>query len=185
MHQNNIKKYTECLNDLMDYFIVADIQNISAFQRANALPNNLMMALTTTELGDSACLQGVIAPICGISNFPYTIYFNHSKTSVFSSSMNSDIQHQQDGYIVQVISQRLHLLTMPLLQNWSKHLDIMTSRPHMDIENGWYRLSVVCGETQQPTGWEPTIEFLLEKELNEPAFTADIHYTFEVDSRNY
>lgn len=184
----NINKYTECLNDLMDYFILADVQRLSQFSSENALSDDLMTEFTTNDSGEKAVESGVIIPMRGIENYPYTVYFNESSDSVFSAQ-NSDLQHRKGGYLIEVTSSRLHLLTMPLLRAWSKSVGFIESgtpgKPFFDLENGWYAVEILCGETQQESGWEPTIEFLFEPRETKPVYGANVDYSFHISAREY
>lgn len=185
MTQAGSKKYIECLNDLMDYFILADIQRLSRFVADYSLSDDLITEFTTTDYGDLAVNQGVMIPLRGIENFPYTVYFNQSSKSAFSA-LESDVQHRKAGYVLEVTGSRLYLLTMPLLRHWSKNVEfIQANRPYFDLENGWYSVEILCGETVQDSGWEPTIEFLLERKESKPDYHADFTYPFTVTSREY
>lgn len=185
VHNEATRKYIECLNDLMDYFILADIDLLSSFVDEHQLSDDLIAEFTTTDYGDAVVDQGVILPIRGIENFPYTVYFNASPESVFST-LECDIQHRKSGYFMEVTASRLYLLTMPLLRGWSEKRDfIRSNRPSFDIENGYYAVEVVCGETLQDSGWEPTIEFLFDKRALRPKSVADISYSFDITSREY
>lgn len=179
------KKYTECLNDLVDYFIVGDIDNITRFKAKHLLSDDLCHEFTNISFVNDPVETGVILPMRGIKNFPYTVYFNTQKTSIFSS-LESDIQHQQKGYVLEVVSGRVYLLTMPILKAWSKNTDLIRrSKPYLDIKNGWYGVEVVCGETLQDTGWEPTIEYTFQRYDTRPNYEAKDNYAFEIISREY
>ncbi|WP_086930068.1 hypothetical protein [Agarilytica rhodophyticola] len=78
-----MKIYNECLNDLMDYFILADIYHLSEFAETNELSDNLMCEFTSNQSGDKAVNEGIILPICGIENYPYIVCFNMSAPSIF------------------------------------------------------------------------------------------------------
>lgn len=185
MNKEVTRKYIECLNDLMDYFILADVDLLSSFVDEHQLSDDLIAEFTTTDYGDAVVDKGVILPIRGIENYPYTVYFNASSESVFST-LESDVQHRKSGYFLEVTASRLYLLTMPLLKGWSEKRDfIKSNRPRFDIENGYYSVEVVCGETLQDSGWEPTIEFLFDKKSSRANSVADISYSFGMTSREY
>ncbi len=186
MNQSDkLKKYTECLNDLMDYFILADIEVLSQFKLNNYLSDNLIHEFTTNSSGDCAVEQGVIIPLRGIENFPYTVYFNNSPSSVFSK-FKSSVQHLQKGYVMKVESGKVYLFTMPALADWPENSKFVKSnKPFYDLGNGWYNIEITGGETLQNTGWEPTIEFLFKRATRQPAYNADFNYLYKISSREY
>nr|WP_159063777.1 hypothetical protein [Thaumasiovibrio occultus] len=176
------KRYAECLNDLMDYFILADIELLTQFQQTHDLSYDLLTEFTTTDSGDTAVRDGVILPLAGIENHPYTVYFTLDAASVFDSEIKqSDLQRHQSGYLVQVISQRLYLFTMPILRRWPNFMTVVTAhKPFIDVDNGWYQVTVRAGETLQESGWEPTIEFHLCPQDTKPELLADTSYRFQI-----
>ena len=60
-----IYRFTEVLNDLVNYFILGDILLLE-------------MEFTTNESGDRVLAEGIVIPMTGIENYPYTILFNLS-----------------------------------------------------------------------------------------------------------
>lgn len=179
------KKYTECLNDLMDYFILTDIYRLSEFQKSNNLSNNLLEEFTSSEYGDDAVLTGVITPIKGVKNFPYTIYFSRSSESAFIKP-ESNVQHKKRGYVLEVSNSRVFLLTMPFFQNWTEASHkLALKRPYYDLDNGLYEIEIVCGEILQDDDWEPAFEFIFHLLDDSSKMSADINYAFEVESRSY
>ena len=58
-------------------------------------------------------------------------------------------------------------------------------KPLIEIENGWYSIEVLGGETLQDSNYEPTFEFVLRKtERKEPA-EFDINSDFKIESSTY
>lgn len=179
------KKYTECLNDLMDYFILADVYNLSEFQRVNHLSNNLLQEFTSNASGDKAVCSGVITPIKGVENFPYTIYFSQPPESAFKT-LKSNVQHQERGYCLEITNSKVSLLTMPFLQDWAEESHkLALTRPYYDLKNGFYEVEIVCGETLQDECWEPTFEFIFHALCEPFEVTGDIHHVFKIESRSY
>ncbi|CAH0533339.1 hypothetical protein VST7929_01205 [Vibrio stylophorae] len=179
------KQYTECLNDLMDYFILTDIEGLTTYQEEEGLQADLLTEFTSNESGDCAVESGVMVPLAGIENYPYILYFNLGVHSVFEQR-HSDLQHRQSGYVLQVVSGRVYLLTMPLLRDWpTLSAVVVAHKPYLDIANGWYQVTVHIGETQQESGWEPTLEFMFEPVAQKPALKADINYRYGIDAREY
>ncbi|MEN7551911.1 hypothetical protein AAG747_28615 [Rapidithrix thailandica] len=183
-----MQKFTECLNDLVDYFILSDILVLSEFQAEHNLSEHLEREFTTNESGDQAVESGTIIPLSGIENYPYTIYFNtKSEMSIFDE-LESELQFRKTGYILQVKSGELYLFTMPYLRDWTKGRELLKTnaiRPKIQLENGWYSVEISGGETWQEEGWEPTFEFRLEKRTDKPEYTADMNFRFTIHSREY
>src|SRR6218665_1352709 len=71
-------KFDEVLNDLMDYFILGDPGYLLQYKIENNLPDDLLTEFTTEETGDQVVEEGVMVPMIGIENYPYTVYFNLS-----------------------------------------------------------------------------------------------------------
>lgn len=72
------QEFSEVLNDLIDYFLLGDIRLLKRYKTENNLPDDLASEFTTTDSGDNAVLQGIVIPLAGIENHPYTIIFNVS-----------------------------------------------------------------------------------------------------------
>jgi len=182
-----MEKFTECLNDLMDYFILGDPLALSAFQKKYQLSNDLLTEFTTQDSGDLVVEQGVIIPLAGIENYPYTIYFNTEKESSIFEGEN-DLQFHCKGYILRVQSEEVYLFTMPYLRDWAKGFDLLMYnqiRPKIILPNGWYQISILGGETKANEGWEPTLEFQFTTCAQMPKYEGDIHFRFHISSREY
>ena len=182
-----MEKFTECLNDLMDYFILGDPVALSAFQKKHQLPNDLLTEFTTQDSGDLVVEQGVIIPLAGIENYPYTIYFNtEEEPSIFEGE--NDLQFHRKGYNLQVQSEKVYLFTMPYLRDWTKGQTLLQAhptRPRLALANGWYTVEVLGGETNTEQGWEPTFEFRLKACDQPPTYQGDIYFQYKIMSREY
>ena len=71
-----IYRFTEVLNDLVNYFLLGDILLLENWKQANHLSDDLAMEFTTNESGDRVFSEGIVIPMTGIENYPYTILFN-------------------------------------------------------------------------------------------------------------
>ena len=69
-------KFTEILNDLWDYFILADPFTLLDYTKQHDLPDNLITHITMTDFGDKVVKEGKMIPLSNVQNYPYTIYFN-------------------------------------------------------------------------------------------------------------
>ena len=138
-------KFGECLNDLRDWFLLGDPERLSLFQSSEGLGPNLVEAFTQTDAADKAAALGVLVPMTGIANYPYTIVFtivqeenggpsvlfeSDETTSAGESSATTNntnnLQLSRPGYLLEVVSSKIILFTMPYLLNWPN--DQATSR---------------------------------------------------------
>lgn len=189
-------KFDEVLNDLMDYFILGDPDYLLQYKIEHHLPDDLLTEFTTKETGDDAVKQGVLVPMIGIENHPYTVYFTLEEEPELLKTGNQ-LQHKRDGYCLRVNSGRIYLYTIPYLRDYTEtKIEALKKYKHANIAipNGWYMVSVLAGLTKQAIEitkengdvstletMEPTFEFLLTAASEKPAFSADIMYRFEVE----
>ena len=69
-------EFTEVLNDLIDYFLLGDIRLLQKFKQENGLSDDLASEFVSNYSADRAVESGIIIPLAGIENYPYTIIFN-------------------------------------------------------------------------------------------------------------
>ena len=192
-----IYKFDEVLNDLMDYFILGDPDYLLQYKRQHNLPDDLLTEFTTEETGDRAVEQGVIVPMIGIENHPYTIYFNLSENVSELMKPENVLQHKRDGYCLKVNNGRIYLYTIPYLRDFTEaKVEALKKYKQATIAlpNGWYTVTVLAGLTNQITeietatgkiekieSMEPTFEFILKPSTEKPEYTADFNYQFRVE----
>jgi len=136
-----IYKFDEVLNDLMDYFILGDPDYLLQYKIQHNLPDDLLTEFTSEETGDQIVEQGVIVPMIGIENHPYTIYFNLSENESELLKPENELQHKCDGYCLKVNNGRIYLYTIPYLRNFTEDsIDALKKFKQATIElpNGWY-----------------------------------------------
>ena len=183
-------KFIECLNDTWDYFFLGDPECLSDFKEENNLSDDLIGEFTSNESGDLVVKQGVLIPMSGIENYPYTVFFNiDSDMSVYDDE-SSDLQFRKDGYILKVTSNEIYLFTIPYLKAWTengiKNLKNNGIRPRVNLENGLYTVEILGGETIQDKFWDPTIEFLLRKSDGDAECKVhDVGFKFKIEARDY
>jgi hypothetical protein len=189
-------KFEEVLNDLMNYFILGDADYLLQYKAEQHLPDDLLTEFTTQETGDDAVKNGVLVPITGVENHPYTVYFNLSDDTPELLKPENELEHRQDGYCLKVTSGRIYLYTMPYLKLYTaERLIVLKNHKHatIDIPNGWYSVSVLAGFTKQSAhieningeseileSMEPTFEFLIQQVFDQPEYTADFNYQFNL-----
>ena len=61
-----IYRFTEVLNDLVNYFLLGDILLLEDWKQANHLSDDLAMEFTTNESGDRVFDEGIVIPMAGI-----------------------------------------------------------------------------------------------------------------------
>ncbi|UTN03302.1 hypothetical protein L0669_18445 [Flavobacterium bizetiae] len=193
-----IYKFDEVLNDLMDYFILGDPDYLLQYKKQHNLPDDLLTEFTTEETGDRAVEQGVMVPMIGIENHPYTIYFNLSENVSELMKPENVLQHKRDGYCLKVNNGSIYLYTIPYLRDFTEaKVEALKKYKQATIAlpNGWYTVAVLAGLTHQlieietATGeiekiesMEPTFEFVLKPSAEKPEYTADFNYQFRVDA---
>ena len=101
-----IYKFTEVLNDLVNYFILGDILLLESWKRANNLSDDLATEFTTNESGDRAFSEGIVIPMSGIENYPYTVLFNLSGDKPELCKGESRLQFRRSGYSLKVDNNR-------------------------------------------------------------------------------
>ncbi|MFB9075939.1 hypothetical protein ACFFLS_13480 [Flavobacterium procerum] len=192
-----LHKFDEVLNDLMDYFILGDVDCLMQYKIENDLPDDLLTEFTTEETGDQVVKEGIIIPMIGVENHPYTIYFNLSDETPELLKPENQLQHKQDGYCLTVVNGQIYLYTIPYLRDFTKGtVDLLKKYKHATVElpNGFYNVSILAGLTKQITDiktvsgeikqvedMEPTFEFLIKPSAERPDFTADFTYPFKVE----
>lgn len=195
MHK--IYKFDEVLNDLMDYFILGDPDYLLSYQQQQHLPIDLLTEFTTKDTGDQAVTDGAIVPLAGVANHPYTICFNLSNDSPILLKDGNKLQIRQAGYCLKVEHNRLYLFTMPYLRQFTAEKVELLKKNRtatISLENGWYNVEVLGGETLQEieiedqdgqkikyTSLEPTFEFVIKPSQTKPVSTADIGYNFKIE----
>ncbi|RWX01616.1 hypothetical protein [Flavobacterium cerinum] len=176
-------KFEEVLNDLMDYLILGDPDCLFSYKNKNNLPDDLLTEFTTNETGDKVVEDGIIVPLSGVENLPYTIYFNLSDDTPELLKDGNKLQVQQDGYCLKVESGQIYLFTMPYLRKFTaEQIENLKKfrTATIKLENGWYSVSVLGGQTIQQSGLEPTFEFIIKSSIDRPKYLADISYSFAI-----
>ena len=177
-----VYRFTEVLNDLVNYFLLGDVLLLENWKRANNLSDDLAMEFTTNESGDRVFDEGIVIPMAGIENYPYTILFNLSGDRPELCKEKNRLQFRKSGYSLKVAHNMLLLFTWPILKQFTpeKVKDLIS----------YYRVHkkpmIELGETLQDGDYEPTFEFLIQPAANEEAtINADMNCSFEITSSAY
>jgi len=184
-------KFSEILNDLMDYFILGDAEYLLQYRLKNSLPEDLLTEFTTLDTGDVAIEQGVFVPMCGVNPDPHTIYFNLSDETPELLKPQNQLQHRKDGYCLRVENGKICLYTMPYLREYTEKTveNLKKNRTAaIKIPNGWYSVAILAGLTSQTSEWEnkkyetlePTFEFLIKRSSDKPRYSGDFLHRFEI-----
>ena len=197
-------KFTEVLNDTLSYFLLGDIITLKNYKIANNLPDDLATEFTTNESGDNVVKDGILIPLAGVENYPYTIIFNLSNETPELLKNENELQVRQNGYILKVESSKIMLFTWWILNNFidekiDERIEFQTkyNKPQIELENGWYKIEILGGLTQQESeiinkqgektkivNFEPTYEFLIEKTEEKEVCTADIFHSYKLESND-
>ena len=188
-----IYKFTEVLNDLVNYFLLGDILLLEDWKRANNLSDDLAMEFTTNESSDRAFAEGIVIPMAGIENYPYTILFNLSGDGPELCKERNRLQFRKNGCSLKVDHRTLMLFTWPVLRQFTpeKANNLISyyrvhKKPMISLANGWYHIEILGGETLQDEDYEPTFEFVIQPIPNEEAaINADMDFSFKITSSVY
>lgn len=123
----------------------------------------------------------------------YTILFNLSGDTPELCKEKNRLQFRKSGYSLKVAHNMLLLFTWPILKQFTpeKVKDLISyyrvhNKPMIELENGWYHIEILGGETLQDGDYEPTFEFLIQPAVNEEAtINADMNCSFEITSSAY
>lgn len=181
-------KFDEVLNDLVDYFFLGDPLLLMDYKKERHLPDDLMTEFATSVDGEKVVEEGILIPMSRVENYPYTVYFNLTGDIPELLKSTSILQVRQDGYKMQVKYDSVHLFTVPYIRKFTEgSLENLVKKRTAKITllNGWYKVSVLGGETEQETGMEPTFEFLITPVDDEPEFNADLMYPFTISATEY
>lgn len=184
----NLVKFDEVLNDLVDYFLLGDPYLLMDFKKTHGLPNDLISEFTVSNTGDQVVEEGVMIPLARIENYPYTVYFNLTDDTPELLKEGNSLQIRQDGYKMQIAYGAAYLYTIPYIRNFTDEtLDKLANNriTKITLPNGWYKVTVLGGETKQAAGMEPTFEFLITAVDEEPECTADIMRQFTITATEY
>ncbi|BBR54283.1 MULTISPECIES: hypothetical protein [Pseudomonas] len=179
-------EFSEVLNDLIDYFILGDIQLLHRFKEEHALPDDLAHAFTHGDSGDQAVLEGIVLPLAGVENLPYRIIFSLGDDTPALLAAGSRLKHRRPGYVLQVQNRSLMLFTWRILQHFTPKAlgDLLAryqqpGRPIIELDNGWYHVEVLAGAVLRDGLYEPAFEFVLKKTPGRGSATGvDIGYRF-------
>ena len=114
-----IYRFTEVLNDLVNYFLLGDILLLEDWKQANHLSDDLAMEFTTNESGDRIFAEGIVIPMTGIENYPYTILFNLSGDRPELCKERNRLQLRKSGYSLKVDHNMLMLFTWLILEQFT------------------------------------------------------------------
>nr|WP_260438627.1 hypothetical protein [Burkholderia contaminans] len=182
-------EFSEVLNDLVDYFLVGDLLLLKRFKERHGLPDDVATAFTTSDSGDRAVLEGVVIPLAGIENHPYTIIFTLDDDTPELLKAESRLQHRRGGYGLRVEHRAVMLYTWRILERFNDTtVDALLARyrepgrPMIEIDNGWYDVEILGGEVPRDGWFEPAFEFVLKRtDVRGDASQADINYRFTID----
>lgn len=107
------------LNPPVADFLLGDILLLEDWKQANHLSDDLAMEFTTNESGDRIFAEGIVIPMTGIENYPYTILFNLSGDRPELCKERNRLQLRKSGYSLKVDHNMLMLFTWPILEQFT------------------------------------------------------------------
>ncbi|WP_458022204.1 hypothetical protein [Kosakonia sp. BK9b] len=186
-------EFVEVLNDLIDYFLLGDIRLLQTWKEEHALADDLASEFISNESSDNAVQQGIVIPLAGIENYPYTVLFTLADEPPELLKPQSRLQHQRGGYVLRIENRQVMLFTWRILQNFTDaQIRVLEERyrqpgrPQIGIVNGMYEVEILAGEVLRGDDYEPAIEFVLKRTgRNHATAEMDMNYRFTVDSQTY
>jgi hypothetical protein len=181
-------EFSEVLNDLVDYFLVGDIQLLERFKHEHQLPDDLASEFTHHDSGDRAVQEGIVLPLAGVDNLPYHILFTLDGHPPALLDPGSRLKHRRNGYVLQVENRAVMLYTWCILQHFTPKTlgDLLAryqvpGRPIIELNNGWYDVEVLAGALVRDGLYEPAFEFVMKKRWSrgEPK-AVDIGYAYSL-----
>ena len=171
-----ILKFNEVLNDLVNYFILGDIRLLMSFKEQAQLGDDLAFEFTHNTSGDDVFAKGIVIPMSGIENYPYTILFNvaksHEDVSPILTKSEHRLQFRRGPYQIKVANNMLMLFTWRILSNFNHNNveQLITSyqqdplhKPLIKLSNGYYDVEILGGELFDNGYFEPTFEFFISE----------------------
>lgn len=185
-------EFAEVLNELIDYFLLGDIQLLKRFQDDHDLPDDLAHAFTHSDSGDQAVLEGVILPLAGVENLPYRIIFTLDGEAPALLAADSRLLHRRCGYVLQVEHRAVMLFTWRVLQHFTNKTlgDFLVryqspERPVIELDNGWYEVEVLGGAVLREALYEPAFEFVLTRTWSRPQpGDIDVSYRYSLQDHD-
>lgn len=198
-------KFREVLNELVSCFLLGDPITLKNYKEKHHLPDDLATEFTTNESGDRVITEGIVIALSEIENYPYTIIFNFMDEAPELLKPENQLQIRQGGYVLKIENECLMLYGFRVLNHFTdeKIRELMQyqtqyNRPQVRLENGWYQVEILGGETLQQTtftneqgeketftDFEPTLEFLIQPIAEKAPCTADIFRSYRIEARNY
>lgn len=184
--------FSEVLNDLVNYFFLGDMKALCEWKQNQGLLDDLASEFTSNNSIDQAMEEGLVLPMEGIENYPYTIIFDIEETQITLLQKENRIQFHYEDYYIKVEHETLVLFTWHILHHYTMDAieqyitqQKLLQNPIVSLANGWYHISILGGETLQNDIFEPTIEFILHP-IEEPDTHQDmIYHTFKINSSSY
>ncbi|WP_313650720.1 hypothetical protein [Pseudomonas soli] len=179
-------EFSEVFNDLVDYFLLGDIQLLEQFKEDQDLPDDLARAFTSSDSGDLAVQQGVILPLAGVDNLPYRILFTLDERTPALLEPGSRLKHRRPGHMLRVEHGAVMLFTWRILQHFTNKTlgDLLAryqepGRPIIELDNAWYSVEVLAGAVVRDGMYEPAFEFVMKKTYARPqALEVDVGYRY-------
>lgn len=185
-------QFHEILNDLVNYFLLGDLLLLQDWKQEHHLSNQLSMEFTTNESADLAIQEGIFLAMYGIENYPYTILFTFETETAQLLQKENRLQFCHDDYFIKVAHGMLMLYTWPLLTDFTQervnawiHQGKQRGRAIIELENGWYHVTVLGGECLLDGVWEPTLEFILVRREQQGEQIGNPNANFQIQSSTY
>ncbi|MCA9572641.1 MAG: hypothetical protein KC656_32600 [Myxococcales bacterium] len=164
-----MQRFTEVLNDFFDLWVLADPEVLTRFQGEERLSDDLVDAFTRGDTVDRALAEGVLLPMSGIVNQPYTMVFRRADEGSVFGATGADLQVERHGYGLRVTSGVVGLITVPYLRRWNDEgrarlraaVDVGV-RQAASVDSGFYAVSVLGGMVADGATFEVVFDEVAE-----------------------
>lgn len=181
-------EFSDVLNDLIDYFLIGDIRLLHQYKTEHGLADDLAAEFVSNPSGDQAVLDGVVIPLAGIANHPYTVIFRLAGDTPELLQAGSRLLHRRAGYVLRIEHGQVMLFTWRILQHFTEEaLERLLQRyrepgrPVIALANGWYEVEILAGELPRNGGSEPAFEFVFTPTASKgDASRIDTGYRFTI-----
>lgn len=184
--------FTEVLNDLVNYFFLGDMKALCTWKQSQNLRDDLASEFTSNNSIDQAMEEGLVLPMQGIENYPYTIIFDIEESQITLLQKENHLQFHYEDYCIKVEYETLVLFTWHILNHYTMdavehyiNQQKLLQNPVVSLTNSWYRISILGGETLQNDIFEPTIEFILHPIDRPDTHQEMMYHTFKINSSSY
>lgn len=156
--------------------VLFDLKNLARFKQQQALGQDLLVALTTTDLGTQVSENGVAIPIGGIAGEYYHIAITNTLTDDGYLTENQIIIRSK-GWLLESVSGEVIVCGIGYLKQFDEDFFVSTDKfPRLPITRGWNEIEIVGGNDENE---RPVYELLTKPVSTKPVFSGNFEDSFD------